>query len=181
MIDTASSLLSQTKPNRPSFWARLYADTEWALVFGQDDGGGRAAPGLRAFQSDVLRQMAPMRFGLQSLCAILLVLLLDGRLLQPSLLLWLLVTLAPSMLSLLARVAMPQPLADQAPHILRRETRLGALSTVAWALVPLIFGLGAPLMQVVGIWATMTALMAGLTVTLAALPWPWPAVCCCWE
>lgn len=170
MIDAASSPMPETKLSRQPFWARLSADTDWALVFGQDDAGGRVAPGLRAFQLDVLRQMAPMRFGVQSLCAILLVLLLDGHLLQPSLLLWLLVTLAPSMLSLLARVAMLQPLAEQAPHILRQETRLGAFSTMAWALVPLIFGLGAPLMQVMGIWATLTALMAGLTVTLAALP-----------
>ena len=82
MIDAASSPMPETKLSQQPFWARLSADTDWALVFGQDDAGGRVAPGLRAFQLDVLRQMAPMRFGVQSLCAILLVFLLDGHLRQ---------------------------------------------------------------------------------------------------
>lgn len=152
---------------RPAFADR---PPNWSLIFGFAEPKESLPPGLRAAQLDVLRAMAPMRLGFQCLCAVLLVLFLAGRQGGANLLLWLLVTLAPPMLSLIAQLALRRPLAEQAPHVLQRETQLFAISTLAWALAPLLFGTGAAPQEVLGIWATITALMAGLAVTLAALP-----------
>ena len=155
---------------RPALADRLPSAPNWRLLFNTAEPDASVPPGLRAAQLDMLRAKAPMRFALHCLSALLLVLLLGEHQAGVRVMLWLLVALAPPMLSLVAQLALPRPLAEHAPRILRRETQLIAVGTLAWVLVPIVFGTGAALADILAIWMTLTALIAGLAVTLAALP-----------
>lgn len=166
MID----LVSLFRPLTLSFGAIRGVRSDWALIFGLEEPTDQSASGLRSLQRDVVRQMAPARFALQFLSALAMLLLLGGRWPQSSLLLWLLITLAPPMLSLVAQVAIPRPSPEYAPKFLRQEVRLAAFSTLAWSLVPLLFGTEASLSEAIGICAILTMLMTGLAVTWVALP-----------
>jgi diguanylate cyclase (GGDEF)-like protein/PAS domain S-box-containing protein len=53
---------------------------------------------------------------------------------------------------------------------LHRETGITLIGAAAWAVAPLLFGPGASAESLIGIWTVLTALMAGMTVALSAVP-----------
>ena len=143
----------------------------WLSILGFTEPAGTDWGVVRAAQLAVVKRFAVTRLVISVLGAIVLLLLLKSSISSLKLGLWFICTIV------MAGVAAWPHLRerDWTPVIatsgdLHRETGITLIGAAAWAVAPLLFGPGASAESLIGIWTVLTALMAGMTVALSAVP-----------
>ncbi len=143
----------------------------WRIVLGlgepQDADWGR----VRASQVNLVRRMAPLRLAVVAagIAALLSVL---HTMVPPVLLYGWAVSIAAVSL-MMFRVKTRDgswQLQTATPSELHRETLFSTLSGITWGAVPLLFGRYAGPVDILMIWAVITAMMVGAAFSLSALP-----------
>ncbi len=143
----------------------------WLSILGFTEPAGTDWGIVRAAQLAVVKRFAVTRLVISVLGAIVLLLLLKSSVSSLKLGLWFAGTIV------MAAVSAWPHLRERnwTPVIatggdLHRETGITLIGAAAWAVAPLLFGPGAQAESLIGIWTVLTALMAGMTVALSAVP-----------
>lgn len=143
----------------------------WLSILGFTEPTGNDWGIVRAAQLAVVKRFAVTRLVISVLGAVVLLLLLKSSISPIKLGLWFIATIIMAAVSAwphLRERDWTPPIATRGD--LHRETGITLIGAVAWAVAPLLFGAGAHPESVIGIWTVLTALMAGMTVALSAVP-----------
>lgn len=143
----------------------------WLSILGFTEPAGTDWGIVRAAQLAVVKRFAVTRLVISVLGAVVLLMLLKSSVSPLKLGLWFIGTI------IMAAVSAWPHLRERnwTPVIatrgdLHRETGITLIGAAAWAVAPLLFGPGASAESLIGIWTVLTALMAGMTVALSAVP-----------
>jgi diguanylate cyclase (GGDEF)-like protein/PAS domain S-box-containing protein len=143
----------------------------WLSILGFTEPAGTDWGIVRAAQLAVVKRFAVTRLVISVLGAIVLLLLLKSSVSPLKLGLWFFCTIVMAGVSAwphLRERGWTPVIATNAD--LHRETGITLIGAAAWAVAPLLFGPGASAESLIGIWTVLTALMAGMTVALSAVP-----------
>ena len=147
------------------------AAPNWLTIMGITDPSDGDWAMVRGSQLAEVKRFAVARFVISALAAIAMFVSLRPTLGGPALIAW----FAGSIL-VFGALALPH-LRDRTwtSHMatrkdLHRETLSSVVSAACWAFVPLYFGKNAASTDLVTIWTVTTAIMAGMTVALSAVP-----------
>lgn len=126
---------------------------------------------VRAAQMAVAYRSAFGRFLMMTIGALLLFTLLYKHVEDWLLISWLSLTILSGLLSAWPHMRLGRNLPTYVTRArLRRSNALILIGASSWAAAPLLFGVVVSAETLVGLWSVMTALMAGMTVALSALP-----------
>ncbi len=143
----------------------------WLSILGFTEPVGTDWGTVRAAQLAVVKRFAVTRLVISVLGAVVLLLLLKSSISTLKLGLWFGCTIVMAAVSAwphLRERDWTPPIATRGD--LHRETGITMIGAAAWAVAPILFGPGAHPENLIGIWTVLTALMAGMTVALSAVP-----------
>lgn len=143
----------------------------WLSILGFTEPAGTDWGAVRAAQLAVVKRFAVTRLVISVLGAVVLLLLLKSSISTLKLGLWFACTIVMAAVSAwphLRERDWTPPIATRGD--LHRETGITLIGAAAWAVAPVLFGPGAHPESLIGIWTVLTALMAGMTVALSAVP-----------
>ena len=143
----------------------------WLSILGFTEPSGTDWGIVRAAQLAVVKRFAVTRLVISVLGAIVLLMLLKSSVSTLKLGLWFFATIIMAAVSAwphLRERNWTPPIATGGD--LHRETGITLIGAAAWAVAPVLFGTGAAPESLIGIWTVLTALMAGMTVALSAVP-----------